>query len=31
VQSVRVRWPEGTIEGFKNLAVDTYNTLKLNK
>jgi hypothetical protein len=31
VQSVRVRWPEGTIEEFKNLAVDKYNTLKLNK
>jgi len=31
VQTVRVRWPDGTAEEFKDLAVDKYTTLKLNK
>jgi hypothetical protein len=28
IQSVRVRWPEGTIEEWKDVAVDQYTTLK---
>ena len=28
---VRVRWPDGTSEEFKDLAVDKYTTLKLNR
>jgi enediyne biosynthesis protein E4 len=31
VQAVRVRWPDGTGEEFKDVAVDKYTTLKLNK
>ena len=31
VQLVRVRWPDGTNEEFKDLAVDKYTTLKLNR
>ena len=31
IQSVRVRWPDGTDEEFKDLPVDKYTTLKLNK
>lgn len=31
VQSVRVRWPDGTSEEFKNVVIDKYNTLKFNK
>lgn len=29
--AVRVRWPDGTSQEFKNLAVDKYTTLKLDK
>lgn len=28
IKSVRVRWPNGTIEEWKGLAVDRYTTLK---
>jgi hypothetical protein len=28
IQSIRVRWPEGTVEEWKDLAVDQYTTLK---
>lgn len=28
---VRVRWPDGTSEEFKDLAIDKYTTLKLNR
>ena len=28
IQSVRVRWPEGTVEEWKDVAVDQYTTLK---
>jgi len=31
VELVRVRWPDGTLEEFKNLSVDQYNTVKLNR
>src|SRR5688572_17666687 len=31
VKLVRVRWPYGTVEEFKNLLVDKYTTLKLNR
>ena len=31
VSAVRVRWPDGTSEEFKDLPVDRYTTLKLNK
>lgn len=31
VQAVRVRWPDGTMEEFKDVAVDKYTTLKLSK
>lgn len=31
VQAVRVRWPDGTLDEFKDVAVDKYTTLKLNK
>jgi hypothetical protein len=31
VDLVRVRWPDGTLEEFKNLSVDQYNTVKLNR
>ena len=31
VQTVRVRWPDGTREEFKDVAVDKYTTLKFNK
>jgi enediyne biosynthesis protein E4 len=31
VQSVRVRWPDGTSEEFKDVVIDKYNTLKFNK
>jgi len=31
IEIARVRWPGGTVEEFKNLAVDQYTTLKLNK
>jgi hypothetical protein len=31
VQTVRVRWPDGTTEEFKDVAVDKYTTLKLSK
>ena len=31
VQSVRVRWPDGTVEEFKDVAVDKYTTLKPSK
>jgi hypothetical protein len=31
VQTVRVRWPDGTMEEFKDVAVDKYTTLKLSK
>jgi hypothetical protein len=31
VQAVRVRWPDGTAEEFKNPSLDKYTTLKLNK
>jgi hypothetical protein len=30
-QAVRVRWPDGTTEEFKDVAVDKYTTLKLSK
>jgi len=28
---VRVRWPDGTSDEFKDLVVDKYTTLKLNR
>ena len=31
VQNVRVLWPDGTLEEFKNVPVDKYTTLKLNR
>ena len=31
VQSVRVRWPDGTTEEFKDVVIDKYNTLKFKK
>ena len=31
VQAVRVRWPDGTVEEFKDVSIDKYTTLKLNK
>ena len=31
IQSVRVRWPDGAIEEFKDLPVDKYTTLKRTK
>ena len=31
VQAVRVSWPDGTAEEFKDVAVDKYTTLKFNK
>ena len=31
VQAVRVRWPDGTREEFKDLPVDKYTTLKFNR
>jgi hypothetical protein len=31
VQAVRVLWPDGTREEFKDVAVDKYTTLKLNR
>jgi hypothetical protein len=31
VQTVRVRWPDGTSEEFKDLVVDKYTTLKRNR
>jgi hypothetical protein len=31
VQTVRVRWPDGTSEEFKDVVVDKYTTLKLNR
>src|SRR5207253_10253616 len=31
VQTVRVRWPDGTVEEFKDLPADKYTTLKLNR
>ena len=31
VQAVKVRWPDGTIEEWKDLPIDNYTTLKLNK
>jgi hypothetical protein len=31
ISAVRVRWPDGTTEEFKDLPVDRYTTLKFNK
>jgi hypothetical protein len=31
VKLVRVRWPDGTVAEFKDVMVDKYTTLKLNK
>lgn len=31
IQSVRVRWPDGTVEEWKDLPVDKYTTLKRSK
>jgi hypothetical protein len=31
VPTVHVRWPDGTSEEFKDLAIDKYTTLKLNR
>ena len=31
MQTVRVRWPDGTVEEFKDVSIDKYTTLKLNK
>ena len=31
IQSVRVRWPDGTVEEWKDLTLDKYTTLKRNK
>lgn len=31
VQAVRVRWPDGTVDEFKDVVVDKYTTLKLNR
>ena len=31
IQAVRVRWPDGTTEEFKDLVVDKYTTLKRNR
>jgi len=31
VKLVRVRWPDGAVEEFKNIAVDKYTTLKSNR
>ena len=31
IESARVRWPDGTLEEFKDLAVDKYTTLKFNR
>jgi len=28
IQSIRVRWPEGTVEEWKDVAVDQYTTLR---
>ena len=28
VQTVRVRWPDGTVEEFKDVAIDKYTTVK---
>jgi len=31
VKLVRVRWMDGTVEEFKDLTIDKYTTLKLNR
>ena len=31
VQTVRVRWPDGTVEEFKDVPADKYTTLKFNR
>jgi len=31
IRTVRVRWPDGTVEEFKDLPADKYTTLKLNR
>ena len=31
IQTVRVRWPDGTVEEVKDLSIDKYTTLKLNR
>jgi hypothetical protein len=31
IETARVRWPDGTVEEFKDLAVDKYTTVKSNR